>query len=307
MVEVKDYSNWDIYDGAAEGSGRSEKVWLKNNDGTIGLFKFPKIDPDTQQETTEHISEHLAHQIGNVLEVATADVDIGMYHGRIGSMSYQINKSNEYLSEGINFVTRSFPNYDAERMIDVSTGKHYCLEHIFESTKDFLHHYKEDWIEMLVFDFLIGNSDRHQNNWALLFSPTENFANNVKIFAVKRCPLYDNGSSLCCYVNDAMLDGCLGRDQNRFRSLVDSKSRAIVRIDGLGGRPRHSELVKYLLEQCPETVSICQKFLHKINAQVIDNILDQYQPEILNPRKNELIRKFLKRKVEILSELMERR
>lgn len=75
MIPVQDYSDWNIYDGASEGSGRSEKIWLISDDGNIGLFKFPKIDPTTSQETTEHISEHLAHQLGEVLGVSTANVE----------------------------------------------------------------------------------------------------------------------------------------------------------------------------------------------------------------------------------------
>ena len=42
MIPVQDYSDWNIYDGASEGSGRSEKIWLTSDDGNIGLFKFPK-------------------------------------------------------------------------------------------------------------------------------------------------------------------------------------------------------------------------------------------------------------------------
>lgn len=40
---MKDFSFWVEYEGAAEGSGRSEKLWLMNPDtGQTGLFKFKK-------------------------------------------------------------------------------------------------------------------------------------------------------------------------------------------------------------------------------------------------------------------------
>lgn len=40
---MKDFSFWVEYEGASEGSGRSEKVWLMNPDtGQTGLFKFKK-------------------------------------------------------------------------------------------------------------------------------------------------------------------------------------------------------------------------------------------------------------------------
>lgn len=302
VIVVKDFSEWHEYEGASEGSGRSEKIWLEDDDGNVGLFKYPKSDPLTGRETTEHISEHLAHQIGDVLDVATADVDIGMRNGRIGSMSYQINKSNELILEGINFVSRSFPNYDADKMVDVSTGKHYSIEHIFYSTKDWCN--KDAWIKMMLFDFLIGNADRHQSNWAILIAPI--IYEGKPAFRVKRCPLYDNGSSLCCYVHDEQLNGLLGKDKRQFDSLVDSKSRSIIRIDGSSKqKPKHSDVVRYLLKTYPKTTyGIGTRFLNKLNDNIVDKLMDQYQPNILVSRKNELIRKFLKRKLEILNKLI---
>ena len=31
MINIIDFSNWKEYDGASEGSGRSEKIWLKSD------------------------------------------------------------------------------------------------------------------------------------------------------------------------------------------------------------------------------------------------------------------------------------
>lgn len=41
MVEIQNYDGWNEYEGAAEGSGRSEKCWLINENSTppqIGLL-----------------------------------------------------------------------------------------------------------------------------------------------------------------------------------------------------------------------------------------------------------------------------
>lgn len=43
-------------------------------------------------------------------------------------------------------------------------------------------------MDALLFDALIGNTDRHQDNWSLVF--------NVKSQAFHLCPLFDNGTSL---------------------------------------------------------------------------------------------------------------
>ena len=53
---MKDFSNWKEYEGASEGSGRSEKLWLINPDTEqTGLFKYKK-----DVETTDHVSECIA-------------------------------------------------------------------------------------------------------------------------------------------------------------------------------------------------------------------------------------------------------
>ena len=119
MVELINFNSWKEYDGFAEGSGRSEKLWLKSEQGELGLFKFPKIDPETNKETTEHISEHLAHKIGEILNVKTARVDIGIYQGRIGSMSYFLCGEREFLQEGIWLISGKYPHYNAEKLYTI--------------------------------------------------------------------------------------------------------------------------------------------------------------------------------------------
>lgn len=301
MIDIQDFSNWNIYDGASEGSGRSEKIWLISEDGTIGLFKYPKIDPTTHQETTEHISEHLAHQLGCQLGVKTAEVDIGMYEGRIGSMSYLVCGSDEALIEGISFISGIWPHYNANSLMDEENGQYYCIDHIFQSTKKFMR--KDTWIEMMMFDFLIGNADRHQSNWAILAAFADQQQQKIRI---RKCPLYDNGSSLCCYVNKTQLNRMFGKDPGPFNALVDSKSRSIIRIDGSRkAYPKHREVVRFLLERYPVAHEIGNRFLDRLDINKIDELLSVYPADILDTRKNTLIRRFLQRKLDILRGLIE--
>ena len=73
---MKDFSCWIEYEGSSEGSGRSEKIWLLNpDDCKVGLFKFKK---DVQ--TTDHVSECIACQIAELLDVPCAKFELGTYN-----------------------------------------------------------------------------------------------------------------------------------------------------------------------------------------------------------------------------------
>lgn len=297
----KDFSDWGIYDGASEGSGRSEKVWLISPDGEYGLFKYPKTKPGSDETTTEHVSEHLAHQLGEILGVETAQVDLGIRDGRVGSMSYAVNLENERLIEGVNFLTGKHPAYDANTLYDSDNKKYYSIEHFVEMGKLFP---EQDWIEMMLFDYVIGNSDRHQSNWAII----ANFIledNKIKGVKIRTSPFYDNGSSLCSYVYSDSIDRFFSADPGPFNAMVGSKSKSMIRIDGTRKTaPTHEEVIKYLLDTYPVTADIANRFITSLTCEAIDGLMDRYPPEILHEKKNMLIRRYLKRKMTRLAMLV---
>lgn len=299
-IETVDYSNWIPYDGFSPGSGRSEKQWLQSRDGEIGLFKFPKVNPATSTISTEYVSEHLAHRIGDILGIETADVELGFYNGRIGSMSYLINREDEAVVEGAVFITGLHPDYDLELMRETESGRYYCFDQFLEITTE--EYFVGKWIEMMLFDYLTGNTDRHQNNWAFLIKLRNKEKENLRY---RFCPLYDNGSSLCSYVNESDIDAFLGRDKNRFDALVDRKSRSMIRIDGFNKtKPTHREVIEYLVQRYPYAFTFSRDIIERMSDKVITCLVGQYS-EILTENRIELIKKFLLTKVQMLNDILE--
>lgn len=300
-IDIIDYNSWKPYDGFEAGSGRSEKIWLQSNDGRIGLFKYPKIDPKTNDITTEHISEHIAYRLGIVLGVKTAKIALGTYNKREGCMSYLLNKPNEEIMEGFSFIMGKHPDYNVDKMQEQDSGRYYCIDHLLEISDS--QDMQDKWIQMTIFDDIIGNADRHQNNWAILSKYMYTDKSNI----YEACPLYDNGSSLCCYVNGSMIDSYLGNDKIRFQSLIDSKSQSMIRIDGyIKKHPTHTQVITYLIDNYPTAVMIADEFCMKLTDDVIEKVMNDYCG-ILSDSKIELIKKFLIGKMKILKTvLMER-
>lgn len=66
---------------------------------------------------------------------------------------------------------------------------------------------------------------------------------------MKWSPLYDNSSSLCAYISEEQIENYLGRDKNRWNSLVDTKSKSLLRCEVLDEkRPTHLNVIKYIKE-----------------------------------------------------------
>lgn len=287
---MKDFSFWEEYEGTSEGSGRSEKIWLQNpNTGQIGLFKFKK-----DIGTTDHVSECIAYKIAQLLEIPCAKFELGIYRGREGSMSYNIIENPEQiLVEGIYFITLIYPGYNSEKFIDSNTHHRYSVEMVKKSIERFVP--IESFLKMLMFDYLIGNSDRHQNNWALLLEKKE----------MRWSPLYDNSSSLCAYISEDQIESYFGKDKNRWRSLVDTKSKSLLRCQVSDEkRPTHLTVLKYIKENYfGETYDFAKKIITVLTEEKIYDILKQYSTAELSDHKKKLIYRYLLAKREMLKEV----
>lgn len=279
-VKYYNFDNWHIPQNYAEASGRGEKHWLQNND-VLGLFKYPKTI-----HTFEHVSEHIASNIGKKLKIPCADVDIGTYNGRQGCLSHLVTKPNEILCEGINFLQIQYNDYN-ELTLQCSDGKRYSFEMIWNSLVN--NYVRKSFLDVPIFDFIIGNSDRHHNNWAVLIDTDFNF---------RLSPLYDNGSSLCSYVLEEDIDSYY-QDKNRFIALVTSKSRSCISING-NKKPRHYDVIKYLLDNKYFTSDYITDLILPLTNDAIKELIYSYN-EVISEKRIKLLTDFLRSKIHILS------
>jgi hypothetical protein len=292
-MEQKKFINFDDWTKSefSDGSGRSEKVWLEYfyKDETkeykkIGLFKYPKVNEHGHVNTYEHISESLAAELAKVVGVPCCGVDLGLYHNRIGSMSYLVNNPDfQFLFEGVNFITLKYPSYDPNHLIDRESGTIYSIDMIKKSLSGL-----GLWTEFLkipIFDYFIGNSDRHQSNWAVIV--------DQKDIQMQISPLYDNGSSLCAFIKDDDIEQIF-RDKNRLRAIIHSKSRSRIGINDIRN-PTHDQVIEYLRSfYYSETIDYVKEYKN-ITDEKIDSILSSYG-DILSKNRKKLLSIYLAEK-----------
>jgi len=206
-------------------------------------------------------------------------------------MSYLINKDNQDLIEGIGLINEYYPDYSAEEMYDSSLDEYYSIHMLVKAIEKY--GLLKELLKMLIFDYIIGNSDRHQNNWAIIDK-----GDGVYGFS----PLYDNSSSLCCYILEKDVRRYLGNDLKRLYSIVRTKSKSIVRIDEKNKkRPKHEEVLEYINEQYHDEVNdFIEQVKLKITASNIDILLADYPEMLLSNDRKELIKLFLLEKVKLL-------
>lgn len=276
------FDNWEIDEDSPFGSGASEKKWLINPETKQkGIFKFPK-GLDIGKFTGEYWAEKLASQLAEALEIECAKVDIGTFKGRVGSMSYMILKEDEELIEGIQYITNIYKEYDQDKFIDYRTKEPYSIKMILESIKET--GLQKDFLTIPIFDALIGNSDRHHSNWGIV---RNKISGDIRI-----SPLYDNGSSLCCLIDEKDVPNFL-RDKMRFESLIFGKSKSMIRWTK-PNRIRHFELVEHIKDKYyDETIFIVDKIREILSDDKIKDMIYSYDDSVIDPKIKELLYAFL--------------
>ena len=207
-------------------------------------------------------------------------------------MSYSFLSNTTSLVEGVEFILGKFPYYDKDTLIDKYSGMPYSFQMIVESMRALLG--ISTISKILLFDALIGNSDRHHSNWGI--TETKAFLSVEKgvfpVNAMTLSPLYDNGSSLCSYINESDIEKIL-KDKMRYESIINTKSKSAIGWNNI--RPiRHFELIKNLRDEYyEETVNLVKNIKKNITEQSVDTILSNFDDNIISSQMQKLLKKFI--------------
>lgn len=114
---------------------------------------------------SEFWSEIVASQLGTMLNLPVLRYDIAAYKDILGCISKNMAKDDEEITEGVRIIANIMPSFP----VDPDYKQKHFLDLIQKSLARIgISKFKRIAIEMLLFDCIIGNSDRHSENWALI-------------------------------------------------------------------------------------------------------------------------------------------
>jgi hypothetical protein len=170
-----------------EAMGSKDKFWFRGDKGPEWLFKFP------QPNTGQHWSEKIAAEVADHLDILHARVELAVFQGTRGSATESFARDGRELYHGNQIMAGHVLGYDPGKTFGHSG---HTLENIFLAlerafaSEDGAWRAKERLAEYLVLDAVIGNTDRHHENWGILRKRMETSWQGML------APTFDHASSL---------------------------------------------------------------------------------------------------------------
>lgn len=213
----------------SEQMGTKEKFWCRSpHDDGLWLFKY------SRSSTGEDWSEKIAAEIAGRIGLPHAIVELASCEGRRGSLSLDFTngRSRGVLVHGNELLLELDPAYPRQKRYHL--GQH-TLDRVFQALDQPFVHLPDDFVGpsvvetpvdlfvgYLMLDALIGNVDRHHENWAIIErQPATRDERHAEL-----APTFDHASSL-------------GRElEDKDRSYKLSPGRRDQTIDGYLDRAR---------------------------------------------------------------------
>lgn len=166
MAAFYDISGWNPNLHYQTGGTRSKMVVAHPDTGELYFFKT-SLKKEKIDYKYEHWSEIIASEVGRFFGFNTLRYDIAYHNGEIGCISKSmVASSKNRLTEGISYLTGYDNTYNPQQ-------KKSYPDYTFQLISDALQTYDlkqslEELVKVIIFDSLIGNSDRHQENWGFI-------------------------------------------------------------------------------------------------------------------------------------------
>lgn len=204
-------------------------------------------------------TEIIAYQVGCLLDVpvppafAAFDEDNDSCGALIEWFLNYPEQPEERFVPGGDIMMSAISNYDRKK----GQQHNFAMVELYFGLLD-IAGWQNYWCDMLLFDALIGNTDRHQDNWGILWQASNK---------IRMAPVFDNGTSLGYEILERNMDGFSKPD--RMQSYIN-KGRHHIRHHLHDKYPaQHIELLELLATKHP---AIASRIKNKLKAFDMDSL-----------------------------------
>ena len=270
-------NDFRFLDSNPNAKGSRVKKIVVDKEGEKAFFKYQGKD----YKVSEACSEKMSFEIAKILGYDCARIELARDNeGTLGVLNYLFVDIGT--TEHIDAV--SYLNiHDNER------PEFYTISNIKKVLDELDKSLFNEFIKIMVFDALIGEQDRHEENWGL-----QRIGDKYKI-----SPLYDNGCNLLRNFRDEAYAEKYYSGVKDFDAYIN-KSETIIYKEDNQKKYKHFELIRHLNDKYHEVVQNELKKLKKLTDEVINDIVNQIPDELLTKKHKEYIIIYLKKRRDIL-------
>lgn len=250
---------------APEPMGSKRKFWFRSHGagGRDWLFKYPRPG------TGEHWAEKIAAEVASALRVRHARVDLAEFEGHRGSATESFARGGRELHHGNDLLEGAVYGYDPKQRFDQSshtlgniwTAMDYAFVHPGAARRA-----KTTITQYLVLDAIIGNTDRHHENWGLLRRRT------AVGWQAMVAPSFDHASSMGRELQNSRRERLLAEDRVGFYA---ERGRGGIYWEEDGPQISPLELVRRSVDNHGDYFSSALARLRRLDAVTVAAIVDR--------------------------------
>lgn len=247
--------------------------------------------------------EVIAYRVGCLLGI-TVPPAFAAYNSRSGYCAALIewfysDGTESFVMAG-DFLQKIQPDFDRKRGIQHNLYTNSILMKALSQNSSLVSDWRQWWVDALLFDALIGNTDRHQDNWGVIFFLEGTGAK------CRLSPLFDNGTSL---------------GHERFPQNIRNWSNADIERYAHNGKHHvkwslsehplingHFELLQRAVAAWPGTRELARERLDFTQQDIIDALSDLCRlnlPVPLLPERFAFILRLLFYRLQIIKSLLQ--